>query len=149
MMLFTSLVFAADHAGFSLKETLLQVAKENGWPWSDVGVFDETPMDYPDIIPPLVEALFRTENTGGVLICGSGIGVSIAANRHKGIRAALCHEGLSASLARQHNNANVLVLGGRLIGPEMARHCLTQFVTTAFAQGRHLRRVQKIERETP
>jgi len=146
-MLFTSLVFAADHAGFSLKESLKQAAERNTWPWADVGVFAETSMDYPDIIPPLVEAIFRAENTGGVLICGSGIGVSIAANRYTGIRAALCHEGLSAFLARQHNDANILVLGGRLIGLEMALHCLTQFVTTPFAGGRHARRVQKIERE--
>lgn len=145
-MLFDSLIFAADHVGFSLKEGLIRAAQQNKWPWKDLGVFDQVPMDYPDIVPPLVDLIQQKESRNcGILICGSGIGVSIAANRYAGIRAALCHEGLSARLARQHNDANILVLGGRLIGLQMALHCLTEFITTTFEGGRHVRRLEKIE----
>lgn len=143
-MLFDHLVFAADHAGFALKNSLIEKVEKKKLPWKDIGVFDETSVDYPDIVPPLVE-LVRNNSACGVLICGSGIGASIVANRYPRIRAALCHEGLSAHLSRLHNDANILVLGGRLIGLDMAFHCLLQFITTPFEGGRHARRTEKIE----
>src|SRR6185437_13578962 len=99
---------------------------------------------YPDLADALAGAIAEARARRGVLMCGSGIGMSIAANRHPAVRAALCHDGLTARLARQHNDANVLVLGARLIGPETAKDCLKIFLSTAFEGGRHARRVAKL-----
>ena len=101
-------------------------------------------MDYPDYANALAETLREGKAKRGVLVCGSGIGVSIAANRHPGIRAALCHDAVTARLARQHNDANVLVMGSRTTGLEVAKDCLRIFLTTAFEGGRHARRVAKL-----
>ncbi len=102
------------------------------------------PVDYPDIAGALALAIDAGQAQRGVLLCGSGIGMSIAANRHRTVRAALCHDGLTARLARQHNDANVLVLGGRLMGAELAKDCLKIFLSTDFEGGRHARRIAKL-----
>lgn len=133
-----------DHAGLALKAKLSAMLAAMGFQVLDIGTYDEASVDYPDIAGHLVGALSGGRATRGVLICGSGIGMSMAANRHAGIRAALCHDGLTARLARQHNDANVLCLGARIVGEEVARDCLQQFVATPFEGGRHGRRVAKM-----
>jgi ribose 5-phosphate isomerase B len=136
---------AADHAGYDLKTALLATLAELGVESLDLGTADRQSVDYPDFADAVAAALGSGRAERGVLICGSGIGISIAANRHRHVRAALCHDGLSARLARQHNDANVLVLGGRLIGVDAARDCLAVFLATRFEGGeRHQRRVAKL-----
>jgi len=135
---------AADHGGFELKTRLIAELRALGHEILDLGTANGDAVDYPDFAAALVAALRQGRATRGVLICGSGIGMSIAANRHREIRAALCHDALTARLARQHNDANVLVLGGRLLGPELAKDCLRVFMTTAFEGGRHARRIAKL-----
>jgi ribose 5-phosphate isomerase B len=137
---------AADHGGFDLKESLVPVLREAGVAVLDLGTTSRESVDYPEFADALAAALAAGRAQRGVLICGTGIGISIAANRHPGIRAALCHDGSTARLARQHNDANVLVLGGRVIGIETAKDCLTTFLTTPFEGGRHARRVAKLGR---
>lgn len=135
----------SDHAGYRLKEYLRELLAKNGHQPQDFGVHDETSMDYPDIARPLAVAVARGEYERGILVCGSGIGMSIVANRIRGARAALVSEPLSARMCRQHNNANILCLGGRMIGPEMAAEIADVFLSTAFEGGRHARRVEKME----
>ena len=135
---------AADHAGYEMKVILLPVLEGLGVRVLDLGTNGPESVDYPDFADALADALKTGRAARGVLVCGTGIGMSIAANRHRFIRAALCHDGLTARLARQHNDANVLVLGGRLIGVETARDCLTSFIGTSFDGGRHVRRVAKL-----
>lgn len=138
------IAIASDHAGFELKALLKELLKEYAASTLDLGTNDGTSVDYPDYGNLLAEAVTSGKAQYGVAICGSGIGISIALNRHKGIRAALCHDGLSASLSRQHNNANVLCLGSRLIGTETAADCVRQFFTTAYEGGRHDKRINKL-----
>ena len=114
------------------------------YPLTDLGVFDEVPIDYPDITNLLCQKLQENRKAAGLLICGSGIGMSIATNRFRHVRAALCNEPLSASLSRAHNDANVLCLGGRIIGEEMGKECMARFLQTTFLGARHERRVQKL-----
>ena len=135
---------ASDHAGFALKQVLMAELGELGYAVQDMGPDSDDSVDYPDYGHPLAAAVGAGGAPVGVLVCGSGIGMSIAANRHAGVRAALCHDGLSARLSRQHNDANVLVLGGRLIGEETAKDCLRTFLETPFEGGRHARRVEKL-----
>jgi ribose 5-phosphate isomerase B len=137
---------AADHGGFDLKESLVPVLAAAGVTVLDLGTTSRESVDYPEFADALAAALAAGRAQRGVLICGTGIGISIAANRHPGIRAALCHDGLTARLARQHNDANVLVLGGRVLGIETAKDCLTMFLDTPFEGGRHARRVAKLGR---
>lgn len=139
-----TLYFASDHAGVTLKAHLLAFAKDQGQAVHDLGPADGERVDYPDYAAKLAHSMAADPQARGVLICGSGIGISMAANRYPHIRAALCQEPLSAALCREHNNANVLVLGERLIGPAMAEACLTAFLTTPFAGGRHEGRVAKL-----
>jgi len=136
---------AADHGGFDLKATLIGEIEALGWTPLDLGTTSGQAVDYPDFADALARAIAERKAPRGVLMCGSGIGMSIAANRHAAVRAALCHDALSARLAREHNDANVLVLGARLIGPETAKDCLKIFLSTAFDGGeRHRRRVAKL-----
>jgi ribose 5-phosphate isomerase B len=136
---------AVDHGGFELKPVLISELEALGRRVLDLGTFSRDPVDYPDFAEALARAIEAGEAEAGVLACGTGIGMAIAANRHARIRAALCHDGTAARLARQHNDANVLVLGGRLIGPETARDCVRVFLSTAFDGGeRHVRRVAKL-----
>lgn len=135
---------ASDHAGFALKQVLKADLDALGYAVEDLGPETDESVDYPDFGHALGEAVGAGTPARGVLVCGSGIGMSIAANRHAGVRAALCHDALSTRLSRQHNDANVLVLGGRLLGEETARDCLRIFLETPFEGGRHARRVEKL-----
>jgi ribose 5-phosphate isomerase B len=139
-----SIAVASDHAGYDLKSALGAAFDELGLPVLDLGTHSRESVDYPDFADAVADAIRVGRASRGVLICGTGIGISIAANRHRGIRAALCHDGLTARLARQHNDANVLVLGARLIGIEAAKDCLANFMATAFEGGRHALRVGKL-----
>jgi ribose 5-phosphate isomerase B len=134
----------ADHAGFELKAILAGELGRAGCGVLDLGTSGPESVDYPDYAAAVVAAMQDGRAGWGVLVCGSGIGMSIAANRYPGIRAALCQTPDLARLARQHNDANVLVLGARTTDPETARACLTAFLATAFEAGRHARRVAKL-----
>src|SRR5712692_11002153 len=147
--MFGILANAADHGGFDLKSALVPIAQELVQTVLDLGTSGHESVDYPEFADAVAAALLEGRAARGVLVCGTGIGMSIAANRHPGIRAALCHDGLTARLARQHNDANVLVLGGRVIGLETAKDCLTIFLNTPFEGGRHARRVAKLGRAVP
>lgn len=135
---------AADHAGFELKSALSSELEAMGYEVLDLGTTGPDSVDYPDFANALAGPIDGGGAARGVLICGSGIGMSIAANRHAGVRAALCHDEISAQLARQHNDANVLVLPGRFIAPDAATRCLRAFMETGFEGGRHARRVAKL-----
>lgn len=139
-----TIAIASDHGGVDLKAVLAGELTELGYEVLDLGTNGSESVDYPDYAEALTQALCQGRAARGVLICGSGIGMSIAANRHREIRAALVHDNLSARLARQHNDANVLVMGGRFIGAEVAKDCLRAFLTTEFEGGRHDRRVEKL-----
>jgi ribose 5-phosphate isomerase B len=132
---------AADHGGYELKALLLPELKKLGFEALDLGTDGPASVDYPDFAAALAEAIGAGRAQRGVLICGTGIGMSIAANRHRDVRCALAHDITTARLARQHNDANVLALGARVIGAEVAKDCLKVFLTTAFEGGRHARRV--------
>ena len=135
---------AADHAGYELKETLKRELEAMGFAVLDLGTGGAEPVDYPDIADALAEAMGAGRAGRGLLVCGSGIGIAIAANRHRHLRAAVCNDASGARLARSHNDANVLALGARLIGVEAAKDCLRTFFTTPFEGGRHARRVGKL-----
>jgi ribose 5-phosphate isomerase B len=139
-----TVVIAADHGGVALKSRLVEALKARGFDVLDLGTDSTASVDYPDYAQPLAQAIRDGKARRGVLICGSGIGMSMAANRFPEIRAALVHDNLSARLSRQHNNANVLCLGARLIGEETALDCLNVFLDTEFEGGRHERRVAKM-----
>ena len=140
------IVVASDHAGFELKEVLKIELEALDVPVEDLGVYDMKAVDYPDIANALARVVSAGDGRRGLLLCGTGIGASIAANRHRRVRAALCHSAETARMARQHNDANVLVLGGRVIDPDTARECLRVFLDTAFEGGRHEPRVAKLAR---
>ncbi|MGH6932520.1 MAG: ribose 5-phosphate isomerase B [Dongiaceae bacterium] len=135
---------ASDHAGFELKDTVRSELSAMGITVLDLGTNSIESVDYPDFADALAGALKDGRAGRGVLICGTGIGISIAANRHHHVRAAMCHDAASARLARAHNDANVLALGARLIGVEVAKDCVRTFFATAFEGGRHARRVAKL-----
>jgi ribose 5-phosphate isomerase B len=138
------LAIASDHAGVEMKALVKGELEAMGFVVTDLGTHGTNSVDYPDFADALAAAIKSGKASKGVLICGTGIGISIAANRHRHIRAALCHDSASARLSRAHNNANVLALGARLIGPESARDCVRAFFTTAFDGDRHQRRVDKL-----
>lgn len=138
-------VIGSDHGGFDLKEELKQYLLSKDIKVIDIGTYSKESVDYPDIAKKLSKTVLEKEILG-LLICGTGIGISIAANKQLGIRAALCSESFSAKMSRKHNNANVLVLGGRTTGYELAKDILDSFLYTDFEKGRHLRRVNKIEK---
>lgn len=137
-------VIAADHAGFELKETLKRDMAKQGIAVDDLGTKDAQSVDYPDFAEALVKWMKAHPGEKGVLICGSGIGMSIAANRHKGIRAALVRGAEEAKLARSHNDANVLCLGARMTDAKVAGEALESFLKTPFEGGRHGKRVEKL-----
>ena len=141
-MLRERLYIASDHAGYELKTKLCAFFKEVQIPFIDLGTNDEKSCDYPDFAHLLTSKI--DEKSFGILICGSGIGISIAANRHKNIRCALCSESLSARLARKHNDANVLSMPGRFVTNEEALEIVRTFLSTAYEGGRHQRRIDKI-----
>jgi len=139
-----TIAVAADHAGFPLKEALKGDLAAWGFNILDLGTDGPASVDYPDFGNRLADALKRGAAARGVVVCGTGIGISIVANRHRHVRAALCHDTTGARLARQHNDANVLALGARMIGAEVARDCLKVFLETPFEGGRHAGRVAKL-----
>jgi ribose 5-phosphate isomerase B len=142
------ILIASDHAGFDLKQLLAAHARAGGHEVADLGPAGTDSVDYPDYAHRLADRLLAGEGEFGVLVCGTGIGMSITANRHKGVRAALCHDAFTAELARRHNDANVLCMGGRTTGPGVAIQMLDIFLATPFEGGRHQRRVEKIETGT-
>lgn len=135
---------ASDHAGYQLKEVLKSELAALGHEVLDLGAAGGESVDYPDYGEKMARAIRDGQVERGVIICGSGIGISIAANRFPEVRAALCHDNLTAKLCRQHNDANVLALGERVIGVETAKDCLRAFLETPFEGGRHQRRVDKL-----
>jgi ribose 5-phosphate isomerase B len=135
------LLIASDHAGFVLKNKLMDYFK-NKFEFTDFGTNSEESVDYPDFAHKLANEI-STKNLSGVLICGSGVGLSMVANRYKKVRAALCLNEKMAELSREHNNANVLVLGSRLISYEEAIKCFSMFFNTEFEGGRHQARLEK------
>lgn len=139
------MAIGTDHAGYDDKETLKAYLQELGWTIDDKGTHSKESADYPDFAHPVAAAVEAGQATFGILICGSGIGVSIAANRHKGVRAALAYNKEIARLCREHNDANVLCLPARFISMEDMKEYIDIFTSTAFEGGRHIRRVEKIE----
>jgi ribose 5-phosphate isomerase B len=138
------IALVADHAGLELKNALKTLLAERGVEILDLGPETPDPVDYPDMADKLAIELKEGRAQLGVMTCGSGIGIAIAANRYPWVRAAMCYDVTTARLAREHNDANVLALGARLIGLEVARDCLLTFLNTSFAGGRHARRVAKM-----
>ena len=137
---------ASDHAGFELKEQISFFLSKKGYEVLDLGTNSSDKVDYPDYGYKLAEAIADKKAGRGVVVCGSGIGISIAANRNPAVRAALCINGEMAQLARQHNDANVIAFGARLISPEVALKCLEIFLNTEFEGGRHVERVKKLSK---
>lgn len=141
-----TIVIAADHAGFRLKSLIKDDLEALGYTVVDLGTDGSESVDYPDFADAMAVALRNVGVPRGVLICGTGIGIGIAANRHTHLRAAVCHDVTTARLARQHNDANVMVLGARIVGDQVAKDCLHEFLDTAYEGGRHDRRVEKLNR---
>lgn len=140
-----TVALAADHAGFALKEELRAELDRAGVEYIDLGTDNADSVDYPDFGRAVADAVAEGRADSGVIVCGTGIGISIAANRVAGVRAAVCHDATTARLAREHNDANVLALGARIVGGEVAKDCLHAFLSTPFDGGeRHQRRVEKL-----
>lgn len=139
-----TIAVACDHGGLELKDTLIAVLQERGLDVLDLGTNDTTSVDYPDFAYALASAIRDGKASRGILCCGTGIGISIAANRYPEIRAALVHDGFTARMCREHNDANVICFGGRTTGPGVAIDCLELFLDTKFAGDRHARRVGKL-----
>ena len=137
-------IIASDHAGFKLKEEIKKFLIKKRKKVLDLGTNNTNSVDYPDFAHRLSNKMKRGSNQFGILICGSGIGMDMTANKHKNIRAALCYSMKSARLSRQHNNANVMTIGSRLTTKNVALKCVNTFLKTNFKGGRHLRRIQKI-----
>lgn len=135
---------ASDHAGFAMKQYVKKWLEEKGWSYTDYGTDNEDSCDYPDYAHPLANAIENGEHELGVAICGSGNGINMTLNKHQGVRAALCWLPQLAALARQHNNANVLVMPGRFITNEMANAILNAYFEAAFEGGRHQNRIEKM-----
>ena len=140
-----AVLLAADHAGYELKQDLARHLADLGYEAVDLGTDSPNSVDYPDFAHRLAEAIERGEAGQGILCCGAGIGMSMAANRHPGVRAANCLDERMAALAREHNDANVLCLGSRLLDADQAKKIVWTFLETPFGGGRHGRRVEKIE----
>jgi ribose 5-phosphate isomerase B len=134
----------SDHGGFRLKEEIKELLAEENITFKDFGTYTAESVDYPDIAKQVGEAIVSGECTKGILICGTGIGIGIAANKIKGIRAALCHDVFSAKMTREHNDSNVLTMGERVIGPGLARMIVSTWLSTEFIGGRHAKRIEKI-----
>ena len=136
---------ATDHAGIDLKDYTVELLKEKGHEVIDLGPFSKDRVDYPDYAHKVAQSVLEDSASHGILICGSGIGMSMAANRHAGIRAALCHDAYTAMVARGHNDANILCFGERIVGKGVAESILDAWIAGSFDGGRHTGRVEKIE----
>lgn len=139
-----TIAIAADHAGFRLKSLLKDEIEAAGYRVLDLGTDSPESVDYPDYGRAVAAAIESGRASRGVVVCGTGMGIAIAANRSSRVRAAVCHDVTTARLARQHNDANVIALGARIVGEEVARECVRTFLQTNFAGGRHERRVAKL-----
>ena len=138
------IAITSDHAAFEMKALIIEHLRSNGYEVLDLGTASTDSVDYPDYGYRMAEAIASGQVKRGIALCGSGVGISISVNRHPACRCALVSDGLAARLAREHNDANVLAMGARLIGIETARDCVDQFFATPFAGGRHQRRVDKL-----
>ncbi len=138
------LALGSDQGGYELKGHIAKHLEEIGVEYKDYGVYSEASVDYPDCAKPVCEAIQNGSADKGILICGTGIGISITANKYKGIRAALCSDVYSAKMAKEHNNAQIICLGGRVTGRELAFMIVDTWLNTEFAGGRHTRRIAKI-----
>lgn len=138
------LAIGCDHGGFELKNHIMKHLEERGTAFKDFGCYDENSCDYPDIAKTVCEAVAGGECENGILVCGTGIGMSIAANKVNGIRAALCTDVYSAKMTKQHNNSNVICLGGRVTGRELAFMIVDTWLDETFLGGRHQNRIDKI-----
>lgn len=138
------IALGCDHGGFEHKNAIAEHLKNRGFEICDFGIYENTPVDYPDIALKVASSIVKKENDLGILVCGTGIGMSLAANKVKGIRAAACSDHFSAKYTRLHNNANILCLGGRVIGVGTALELTDLFVDTEFEGGRHQNRINKI-----
>ncbi len=136
---------ATDHAGIDLKDATVEMLRAKGHEVEDIGPFTKDRVDYPDYAVKVCEKVLENAGTQGILICGSGIGMSMAANRFHGIRAALCHDAYTAQMARAHNDANVLCFGERIVGLGVAESIIDAWLSSSFEGGRHCGRVEKIE----
>ncbi len=134
-----------DHAGYEIKPFVIEYLQKKGIEVEDLGTYSSESVDYPDYAHKVAEAVLANPGTMGILICGSGIGMSLAANKHKGIRAALCHDYYTAAMARRHNDANILCFGARIVGLGEVESILEAWLTHEFEGGRHERRVKKID----
>jgi len=139
------ILIASDHAGYEMKQALKARLTERGFTVVDMGPGDDRPVDYPDYAAKVASAVSRGEASRGILICGTGLGMSIVANRFPGVRAALCYHVTAARHSREHNDSNILALGGRMLGNALACEIMDVWLDTPFAGGRHERRLQKIE----
>lgn len=142
------IAIGCDHGGFELKQEIIKYLEEQNLTYKDYGCYDTASVDYPEYARKVANAVVSKEAEKGILICGTGIGISIAANKVKGIRAALCHDCFSAQATREHNDANVLAMGGRIVGPGLAVKIVDIFLNTPFSEDeRHIRRISQIEDE--
>ena len=142
-----NVIVGSDHAGFDLKEEIKRSLTEKGeYPVTDMGTFSNEPLDYPIIAHQVAKNISEKRFHWGILVCGSGIGMSIVANRYPRVRAALCSNLFAVKVSRQHNDANILVLGGRVLGTDLALEMVDLFLHTQFEGGRHQRRLEQIER---
>jgi ribose 5-phosphate isomerase B len=139
------IVIASDHAGVDLKARVVELVREAGYDARDLGPADTSSVDYPDFAHEVARAVTTGLAKTGILICGTGIGMSMAANRHPGVRAALCHDAFTAEMARLHNDANVLCVGARVVGVGVAEQMVKIFLGTDFEGDRHQTRINKIE----
>ncbi|MCL2459364.1 MAG: ribose 5-phosphate isomerase B [Desulfobulbus sp.] len=137
-----NIAIGCDHGGFDLKKALIPILEQAGHSVVDLGCFAEESVDYPDFADRVCAAIGERRCQRGILICGTGIGMSIAANRHRHVRAALCHESFTARMGREHNDANVLCLGARVLGTALAQEIVKVWLAAEFAGGRHLRRIE-------
>lgn len=138
------IAIGSDHGGFELKGHIIDHLTERGVQVKDFGVYNEQSVDYPDCALPVCSAVLEGDYEYGILICGTGIGISMAANKVNGIRAALCSDVFSAKMAKEHNNANIICLGGRVTGRELANMIVDTFMDAKFLGGRHEQRIKKI-----
>lgn len=139
------IAIGSDHGGFEYKEEIIKYLKQNGYKYIDAGTYNKTSCDYPEFARKVSEKILSKEADKGILICGTGIGMSIAANKFKGIRSALCSDTFSAKAARAHNNSNILCLGQRVIGIQLALDIVELWLKTEFEGGRHQKRLDMIE----
>ncbi len=140
------IALGCDHGGFGLMKEIIKFLEENNYEYKNFGTFSEDSCDYPDYAKQVAESIQKGECEKGILICGTGIGISITANKFKGIRAALCHDCFSAQATREHNDANIVAMGARVVGPGLATEIVRIFLSTPFSNDeRHIRRINKIE----